>query len=69
MAVAFIGLFMVALAALQLALCPPGQPMCNGLASAGLFFGLLGILIIGAGIAAHFEQKNKRKSGPRQGVS
>ena len=69
MAVAFIGIFVVALSALQLTLCPPGQPMCSGPALAGMFFGLLGILLIGAGIAVHFEQKNKRRGGPRKGVS
>ena len=69
MVVALLGILIVALSALQLALCPPGQPMCSGQSLAGVFFGLLGILIIGAGIAMHFEQKNKRKGGPRQGIS
>ena len=69
MAVAFIGVFVVALSALQLTLCPPGQPMCSGPALAGMFFGLLGILLIGAGIAVHFEQKNYRKNHPRQDES
>ena len=69
MAVALIGIFVVALSALQLVLCLPGQPMCTGLSAAGMFFGLLGILIIGAGIAVHFEQKNNRKNHPRQDES
>ena len=69
MAVAFIGIFIVALSALQLTLCPPGQRMCDGPALAGVFFGLLGILMIVAGIAVHFEQKKKLRGGPRKGIS
>lgn len=61
MPVVFLGLLIVALSALQLALCPPVHPMCSGLASAGMFFGLLGVLIIGAGVAMHFELRNKRR--------
>lgn len=64
MPVAFLGLLLVTLSALQLALCPPAQPMCSGLVFSGMFFGLLGILFIGAGIAVHFELRNKRRHNP-----